>query len=248
MVVLTAALAAVGAAEEPLVTDRPDFTESALAVDTGRWQFEMGATYDDGADINATSLGEVLIRWGFSKDLELRVVAPSYLWLDGGGEDSSGFLDMALGFKYEIHDGSGTGFFGSTAAGVIVSTTMPTGSSAVSSPDWQPLAVFAASWDLAPSVSLGANVGYARPSDGDRRFDSVWASLALGAGFSEKTSAFLELYGFNREEYRGPSPLVFQTGVVYLINSNLQIDGRVGRRLTEAGPDLLVGIGASWRY
>jgi hypothetical protein len=36
--------------------------------------------------------------------------------------------------------------------------------------------------------------------------------------------------------------------MVYLINNDLQLDGRVARRLTDAGPDFLMGIGASWRY
>jgi hypothetical protein len=234
-------------AGEPLVTDRPDFTESALVVDRGRVQLEMGATYDDGASVDAFSLGELLIRWGFADSLELRVLAPTYLWVDEPGDDTSGFLDMVLGMKCEINDGGGQGFLGSTAAAVIVSTTVPTGSSAVGSDDWQPAAVFAASWDLAPSVSLGTNLGYARPSDGDRRFDSLWASLALGAGFTDDTSAFVELYGFNREEDRGPSTLVFQTGIVHLLSNDLQLDARVARRLTDAGPDFLVGVGASWR-
>lgn len=245
---VTVTLATAAWAEDALVTDRPDFTESALAVDQGRWQFEMGATHDDGANVDATSVGEFLIRWGIVRDLELRVLAPSYLWLDGRQGDSSGFLDMALGAKLELNDGSGAGFWGGTAAGVLVSTTIPTGSSEVSSPDWQPQVVFAASWDLASSVSLGTNLGYARPSDGDRRFDSFWASLALGAGFSATTSVFVELYGFNREEDRGPSTLVFQTGVTHLLSPDLQLDARVARRLTDAGPDFLLGIGASWRY
>jgi len=238
----------VGASEDALVTDRPDFTESALAVDTGRWQFEMGATYDDGANVVAWSAGELLVRWGFARDLELRLGAVSYLWVDHAGGDSSGFLDPSIGMKYEIKDGESPGFWGGTALGVIVATTIPVGASAVSSPDWQPLAVLSASWELAPSLGLGTNFGYARPSDGDDRYDSFWASLALGIGITDRTSVFVELYGFNREEDRGPSTAVFQAGLTYLINPNFQLDGRAGRRLTDAGPDLLLGIGASWRY
>ncbi len=238
----------VGAVEDALVTDRPDFTESALVVDTGRWQFEMGATYDDGASVTAWSAGELLVRWGVARDLELRLGAVSYLWVDGAGEDSSGFLDPSLGMKYEISDGQGRGFLGGTSLAVIAATTIPVGGSAVSSPDWQPLVVLAASWDLAPSLSLGTNFGYSRPSDGDDRFHSFWLSLAVGVGITDRTSAFFELYGFDREEDRGPSTAVFQTGLTYLINSNVQLDGRVARRLTDSGPDFLLGVGVSWRY
>jgi hypothetical protein len=235
-------------AEEPLVTDRPDFTESALVVDPGRWQVEMGTTYDDGASVEALTVGEMLIRWGFARDLELRVFPLSYLWTDDEGDDSSGLLDATVGLKYEIQDGSGAGLWGSTALAVIVSTTVPTGGSAVSSDDWQPAAVVAASWPLAPAWSLASNLGYARPSDGEQRFNSVWASLSLGVGLGDRTGMFVELYGFEREEARGPNTMAFQTGVTHRLNPNLQLDARVARRLTDDGPDLLIGAGASWRY
>jgi hypothetical protein len=235
-------------AEEPLVTDRPDFTESALVVDTGRWQVEMGTTYDDGASVEALTVGEMLIRWGFARDLEHRVFPLSYLWTDDEGDNSSGLLDATVGLKYEIQDGSGAGTWGGTALGVIVSTTLPTGGSAVSSDDWQPTAVVAASWPLAPKLSLASNLGYARPSDGEERFNSVWASLSLGVGLGDWTGLFVELYGFEREEARGPNTLTFETGVTHLLGPNFQLDVRAARRLTDDGPDLLVGAGASWRY
>jgi hypothetical protein len=232
---------------EPLVTDRPDFTESALAVGLNEWQFEFGATYDEGANVNAASLGELLIRWGVARKFELRFVTLSYLWVDAPGGDSSGFVDPAIGFKYEFNDGGGSGFWGKTSAAIIAATTVPIGSSAVSSPDWQPLVNLALSWDLGSSTSLGTNLGYARPSDGDSRFDSLWASAALGVGLSDSTSVFFELYGFNREEDRGPNTVTFQTGATHLLSPDLQLDARIARRLTDDGPDFLIGIGASWR-
>jgi len=124
---------------------------------------------------------------------------------------------------------------------------MPTGAAALSSPDWQPAVILALSWDLSSSMSLGTNLGYARPSDGDRRFNSLWVSAALGIGLSDATSMFLELYGFNREEDRGPSTATFQAGVTHLLSPDFQLDARIGRRLTSDGPDFLIGIGASWR-
>jgi hypothetical protein len=244
---LVVAFALPSAAEEPLVTDRPDFTESALAVGGNNWQFEFGTTYDSGANVDAASLGELLVRWGVAEKFELRLAVPSYLWVDGPEGDSSGFTDSGIGFKYEFHDGSGSGFLGKTAFAVLAATTMPTGASAISSPDWQPAVNLAFSWDLSASSSLGTNLGYARPSDGDRRFDSFWASAALGVGLTDSTSVFFELYGFSREEARGPSTAVFQTGATYLLSPDLQLDARIARRLTDDGPDFLIGIGASWR-
>lgn len=61
------AVAPVVMAQEPLVTDRPDFTESSSTVGKGFFQLEGGATYFESAGgTDVTTLGEVLIGAGLS--------------------------------------------------------------------------------------------------------------------------------------------------------------------------------------
>ena len=235
-------------AKEPLVTDRPDFTESSSAVGRGVFQLESGITFfelDDGTDV--TTIGEILARWGVAKNFEARFVLPTYSRESGSAGSSSGFLSSAIGFKYQLTEGSGSGFVGGMEAAVIASTTVPTGTADFSSSDWQPAGVFCASWGLTPTVGIGTNLGISRPAGDGTRYTTLWASVALGVGLTDATSVFFELYGFNREEDRGPNTATFQTGIVYLINPDLQLDGRVARRLTDRGVDFLVGAGLSWR-
>ena len=132
-------------------------------------------------------------------------------------------------------------------AALIASTTVPTGTADFASSKWQPSAVVAASWELGPSIGLGSNLGISRPADDDNRYTTVSASVALGVGLTEATSVFFELCGFNREEDRGPSTGTLQTGLVYLVNPDFQLDVRAARRLTDRGVDILVGAGLSWR-
>jgi hypothetical protein len=246
---LTVVLGAVpGSADEPLITDRPDFTESAFAVGRGTLQLEAGTTYADFGSTTATTLGELLVRYGIGRKLELRLATLTYLWLDEPAGNDSGFIDSAIGAKWELHDGQGGGFLGRTAAALIVASTFPSGNSEFRSTAWQPAAVLALSWDLSSSMSLGSNLGYGRPAGDDGRFNSVWASAALGVGVTDATSVFFELYGFDREEARGPNTVTFQTGVTHLLGPDLQLDARVARRLTEDGPDFLIAFGGSWRY
>jgi hypothetical protein len=241
-------LTAMGSAEEPLVTDRPDFTESSSSVGSGVLQLESGVTYADfrnGTDV--TTVGEILARWGVAEKLELRFLLPTYSREGGRGSSASGFLSTGVGLKYELAQGSGNGFIGGMEASVIASTTIPTGSSDFASSEWQPSAVFCASWELGPRVGIGSNLGVGRPADDNNRYTTLWASVAVGVGLNETTSLFVELYGFNREEDRGPSTATFQTGVVYLFSPDLQADVRAARRLTDRGVDFLVGAGISWR-
>ena len=168
------------AAKDPLITDRPDFTESAFVVGRGTVQLEGGATYGDFGDETATTLPELLVRWGITRTVELRVLTPTYLWIDAPGGSDSGFLSSALGAKIALSDGQGEGFWGRTGAALIVATTVPTGSSSVASSAWQPTATLSAAWDLSENVSLGANLGWARPEEEGRRFNTFYGSLAAG--------------------------------------------------------------------
>jgi hypothetical protein len=231
-----------------LITDRPDFTESAFVVGRGVVQLEGGVTHADAGDESATTVPELLVRWGITRGIELRVLTPTYAWIDGTGDDADGFLNMALGAKIALNDGEGDGFWGRTGAALIVATTLPTGSSDVSSDKLQPAATFSFAWDLSRSVSLGTNLGWARPEEDGNRFDTFYASVAAGVGVAESTSVFVELIGFDRERDRGPSTVTFQTGVTFLVNPDFQLDARLARRLTSEGPDFLIGLGASARF
>ena len=234
-------------AEEPLITDRPDFTESANSVGRGVVQFESGVTFIEfPSGTNVTTLGEILVRWGVSVPLELRFQIPTYEW-KRNGESTSGFQNGGIGLKYELASGDGRGIIAGAEAAVIASTTLPTGPQEIASPKWQPSAVAAISWELGPNTGLGMNLGISRPADENDRYTSTWLSAALGVGVGAATSVFFELYGFNREETRGPNTVTFQTGIVYLMNNDLQLDLRVARRLSDSGPDLLLGAGVSWR-
>lgn len=235
-------------AEEPLVTDRPDFTESSSVVGGGVLQLESGLSFADFSGGNElTTVGEVLVRWGVSERLEARLLLPTYARENGPDGDLTGFVDTAVGCKVQISEGEGRGLLGGMETSVIASTTVPTGSGDFSGSSWQPLAVFAAGWDLSSRTGLGVNLGVGRPADDGRRYTTAWISTALGVSLTEPLSVFIELIAFNREEARGPETATFQTGAVYLLSPDLQLDLRAARRLTESGPDVLVGAGISLR-
>ena len=87
--------------DEPLVTDRPDFTEASSTVGRGVTQFELGYTYvrNDDAGTEQHTAPELLIRKGLWKDwLELRV-AYTGLTVADPIEDVSGSDDLYLGVK-----------------------------------------------------------------------------------------------------------------------------------------------------
>jgi len=237
------------AADEPLVTDRPDFTESPFVVAKGRVQVEGGYTYTRTGDDREHALGEVLVRVPMSKKAELRLGVPSYLWQRGGGARAVGFDDGLWEAKFALSPGGGKGWK-KPATALLFGTSLPIGARAFRENGLQPQAIFAAQWELCPAASLGANLGYARPSDGGARFDQVFGSLSAGFSLGGKWGAYTEIYGFNKADATGKSAKYADGGVSYLINDDLQLDARAGLGLSNhvGGPDFFVGAGVARRF
>lgn len=223
-------------AQEPLVTDRPDFTESASSVVPGRVQLEAGATLDRVDDENAVTLGEALFRIGVVPGLEARVGVPS--WIDAG--EASGLDSGFLGAKAELPAGAGWDL------ALLVGTTVPIGDDEVASDEWEPEAVLAAGRDLSETTGLGVNLGWGRPSDGEERIDEWRGSVAAGFDLGGGWGAYGEAFGFVTDGDAGPAFL--DAGVTRLLGPDLQLDARVGAGLFDAAGDAFVGVGVSKRW
>lgn len=250
LVVLTLAAVAEVSAEtptEPIVPDRPDFTDGVLVVRS--LQVEGGVTFSRTGSERELAVGEVLVRVPVASRLELRLFAPSHLRLRDDDGTRSGFGDAAAGIKLALTDGDpASRAFPATA--FLVTTTLPTGSDEVSEDAYQPEAKVALEWVLSDHLGIGVNLGYARPSDGGERFDQLFATISAGMTISESVGAFVEVYGFNKADASGGSATYADTGLSYLVNPNLSLDARIGFGLGNdvEGSETFVGIGVSRRF
>lgn len=234
---------------EPLVTDRPDFTESAETVAPGRAQIEAGYTFTRREDDKENALGELLLRVGLLEKLELRIAVNSYVWVDSPGGDAEGFEDISLGAKIKLVDGSKGFDLTQPNVAVIVATTLPTGADDIGEDELQPEITLALAWDLSEKFSLGSNLNYAYLSEDGDRFHQFSGSVVLGYTLTEKWGTYIEFFGFVPESENGPNASFFSGGLTYLINDDLQLDARVGVGVFNAdSPDYFTGLGVSWRW
>lgn len=237
--------------DEPLVTDRPDFTESTLAVPLGRVQIEAGLTFTrDGAGggrhEESFEAPEMLLRLGLAQGFELRIGAPSYAWEDDGVLDVDGLTDMGIGFKLELGEQSGA----RPSLAVLGELSIPTGDDAFSSDEVDPTLILAWAYDIGESGwSIAGNVGVSSLEDsmGDR-FEEFTSSLALGIPLTDEFSAYAEYFGFYRHDAASGPEHFFNSGVTYLINNNTQLDFRVGLGLNGRADDFFTGAGVSFRF
>ena len=244
---LLAAAAAASAGGEPLVTDRPDFTESAVTVTRGRTQLETGYTFSRDGDDEEHALGELLVRIGWTEMMEIRVGLGSHLWQEGPGADASGLEDASIGVKIRLSDPLPPGSRQPQVA-VLFSTTLDNGSAEVgASAGFQPRATLALGWELSERTALGSNVGYSRVKEEGDDFGELAGSLSLGRALGDRLGGYVEYYGFARQGGRGDDHFL-NGGLTWALSEDSQLDLRAGAGLNDQAADYFVGAGAAWRW
>ena len=233
----------------PLVTDRPDFTESTETVAQGMKQLEAGTTFGNRFSEQSASLGESLVRIGLSKRTELRVALNSYSYSRSRGVTVSGFEDFSLGTKVKLLDGGGDGSW-KPAVAVILASSIPTGGSLVGAGKPQPEVKFGLAWDLTSRVAFSSNLNYAHvASDEDGEYREYAATGSFAIGLTERLGSYVEYYTFQPNIATVPGTHYLNGGLTYGFTDNLQLDVRSGFGLHRiAGPDYFLGLGISRRW
>jgi hypothetical protein len=246
--------------EEPIDTDRPDFTDSPEVVPYGHIQVESGYTFTyDREGKNRTlqhAAPELLFRLGLFKDFELRIDWPGYVWQQDlfqtqtrrgrpvSKEDwSQGATDMDVGFKYHICDQKGL----RPSFGVIADISAPSGSSGFSSGDVDTEVKLAWSYDFAKTWSLAGNVDFLSLTQDTHRFFQTAASLSLGKSWTKWLHTYFEYFGLYPNTWQTDCAHYLDGGFGILLNPNVQIDFRAGVGLNEEADDFFTGAGLSFR-
>ena len=246
---------------EPLVTDRPDFTESTDAVPRGRFQLEMGYTFtydrEEKDRVRNHTAPEFLLRVGLFDDFELRLGWEGYSWSENqfegqtrGGRSvirenwTQGSNDVLIGFKYKFFEQDGL----RPHFGIIGALSMPSGSSSVSSGDVDPELVLLWAYDVTDWFSVAGNVGMAVPTEESGRFLQTSSSLSAAFAVSDEVGTYVEYFGFYPNADNSDAAHSLNAGVTYLITDNFQLDVRAGFGLNEEADDFFTGVGFSWRW
>ena len=231
---------------EPIATDRPSFSLSPGTVPRGRIQFEAGYTFsfeDAHPDVQTHTFPETLVRVGLTEMMELRLEWPTLTFMENG-KDANGLRDLALGFKVQIFQQQGLRPRLSFAGRLSI----PTGDKDFSSDRLDPELRTILTYALNEREGLFGNVNIGGPTSQGKRFVQVSSSLGLSATIRDQLTGFVEYFGLYPRDVASGSGHFLQTGVLYLLSDNLQLDARIGAGLTHGTDDVLTGAGLSWRF
>ena len=198
-----------------ITTDRPDQTESSLVLSLGHVQIETGIAIEDSrSNINT------LFRIGIIDGIEMRLNSNYLINDDISILKKSSFSDFEIGAKFRILDKDNN----KTKIGFLTHLSIPTAPEIFSYNEYGILSRILISHDLKNDSQIGYNLGYNKYSnyDGDLIY-TIEYGRSLGS-----FGVFFELFG---NECSNSSSLNFDSGIIYLIDNDKQLDLSIGRGL-----------------
>ena len=238
-----------------IVTDRPDFVESADVVGKGRFQAEMSLAvdrtrHDAFKERNVST--PVLLRMGTGADWELRLETDGLIvqhmndLAQGNRTTNRGYGDVSVGAKWHLLDENGA----APAVAVLAHVDLDSGSSAFRGNGLRPSLRVVAEWDLPNDMSLGIMPGIMRDRNAaGKRFMSGVFGVVIGKSLTEQTRAFVEiaLPQIARAE-NGGSIASLDIGLAHLLSDRCQIDTAIYKGLNRRTADLTWTIGLSTKF
>ncbi|MBM4170777.1 MAG: transporter [Ignavibacteria bacterium] len=234
----------------PLVTDRPDQTESAVIVPYNTFQIETGFIYqiqkfsEDQIEFENENLilASTLIRYGITNELEFRFGGEYF----NGKSTSSGLSRLTnglqgffVGSKYHLRKNEKI----LSDVSVILHLMLPFGHQNLKPDRIEPVLKLALSQEISEKFSLGINLGLVNNSS--INVTEYYYSMAFGTSLTSKIGFFVEMYGSFHKTFLPVHN--FDAGITYLHLSNLQIDFSLGTLLFKSEKDLFGGLGISFR-
>ena len=243
------------AEEDEIETDRDSFTPATTTAGEGLTIVESGYSFIDNRAVVAThSFPELLVRYGASDWLELRIG-----WnyeVGGAGNPVSGNVPSGLAEGAGIERGSKL-LYGLKAAitdqeqwlpesAFILQGFTPTSGEAS---DTELSATYVFGWKLANRWKWDSALRFSTSSEKLDRFQ-VWApSTVLKIPLGEKWDVHAEYFGiFTSGRANESVQQFFSPGIHYLVTPNLEIGVRVGWGLNAEAPNFFSNAGFGWRF
>ena len=241
--------------EEPLASDRPDFTEASSTVGAGLTQIEMGYTFihdhENASDTQQHSFPEALFRIGMFADwFEWRIaynhgsqgvtVGGAPFTTDAGGED------LYVGVKLALTEQDGV----LPEMALIPQMTLPVGHEAFTAHEVCPGVNWLYGWDINEFISTAGSTQINKSVDeDDSNYYEIAQSWTIGYTFTEHWGGYTEWFALFPSGASTALPeYYFDGGFIFPVTNDLQFDIRAGIGLNEPADDYFAGAGVVVRF
>ncbi|WP_077036703.1 transporter [Pelomonas sp. KK5] len=242
--------ASTAQAQQPLTTDRPDFSESPEVVGRGRFQIETSIAFErDRREATRTRSTPTLLRLGLNDSWELRLETDGLMRQrdTSTGQVVSGASDPSLGLKWHLQDGEEDE--GRPSIALLFHVDADTGSPAFRGQGLRPSLRMVSEWEFDGGWSLGVMPGIVWDRNEERRFASGLLALALSKQLTPTLSLTTEL-GVRRiaSGRNGGNVYTFDPALAWVVTDDVQLDFGIDFGLNRRAPDRTVALGLSVRF
>lgn len=237
--------------EDEMVTDRPDFTESAATVRPFWYQLETGfavswETTREGR-VRSVTFPYPLMRIGLTKRFEFRYSSDGYarnrFFNNERQSLSQGHSDLEVGMKY-------VAWYEKKwlpQLAVIGQLSEPLGAAGLSSGTFDPKMKICWSKDLDGGWGLSGNFNYMYLTQDGQRFLERDATLSLGHDLIAGFKGYLEFYRLANISLEKEALSIVQAGWARPIKGNFQFDMSVAKTVARSTPQWSIMAGFSYR-
>lgn len=246
---------------DEMETDRDAFTPASSVVGRGRTVIETAYSFlENRRSYETHSLPELLLRYGLSERLELRLGFNAEV--GGGSNEISG---SASSFHESPSEGSRLERESKISYGVkvrltdqdawlprtalILTGTTPTGGSEGTSTATQLIATGIAGWEMPNRWRFDTSLRFGTASQSGDRYQRWAPSAVMRVPLGERVMAHAEYFGiFATSRETSPDQHYFSTGGHYLLSEDFELGTRVGWGLNDASVRFFANVGIGLRY
>jgi hypothetical protein len=231
--------------------DRPGIADGSSVVGAGRFQVESGLQREwrsDGDARERLTYVPTLLRFGIDDHWEGRIEGNVFGWQNqSDAPHGAGAMPVSLGVKYNVQASDDSGKPG---YGVIVRVFPHSGSETFGTHRVTADARLVADFPLSADWSLNPNIGVASEEDGDgRQYNTGLFAMTLGYAAGKQLNVFVDTGMQSREQRHGGGQVIVDTGLAYMLTSDVQLDASIGRGVHGATPPrVFASAGVSVRF
>ncbi|MFN0275559.1 MAG: transporter [Chitinophagales bacterium] len=235
LIIFICAIQNIIAQTEPIITDRPDQTESAATVPAGYFQGEHGLFIDVYDLQTEYAIPANLLRYGINDNFELRLEIEPHI-TQISSVNQSGLLPLALGLKSRLLENEllELSLIAHVHFADIATEQFKATHNAITTR-------LTAAHGIKDFLNIGYNFGV--EWDGETPVPLYVYTFTCGFPLGERLGMFTEVFGnFNDEN----NDHFFDAGLTYLLSNNFQADVSGGFHF--AMNNYFGGVGLAYRF
>jgi hypothetical protein len=225
------------------------WTQRITRLVRGRTQLEGGYSYLRGSDWTQHALPDMLLRFGLTDRLELRLGWPGFVSSDSDdpaiGSGFTGTLDPNVGFLYDLWGQNG--WLPQTA--VLATVPVPLEGNPFALNSLQPLTELMYSWETSDRTTVTGRSGFALFEAAGDNYIQFQQSFSFDVILTERLGVFVSWDMLaNHGSWNDTSQHMAGGGLSFLLTERLAISWRSSVGLNSAAPDFLNDIRFAYRF